>query len=161
MERGCNKQKWLSVFFCAFVLSAVVLGGAANSSEKFPDDIVEVDPVADREELIRVFSTEMTQTPEEIGQLIDGWSEAENIFTNIIAKKAGKIISHSMVIKNNINPERAFMTHVSIYDEQFIHYRPLVTKLILQKLKKSGFEVVNFFGFPPGEDELYADFNSS
>jgi hypothetical protein len=129
------------------------------SSEEFPGDLVEVDLLADREELIRVFSTEMTQTPEEIGQLIDRWPEREDIFTNIIVKKDGKIVSHSMVLRNNNNPERALMTHVSIYDKQFIHYRPLVTKFILQKLKNSGFEVVNFVGIPQGEEDLYNDFN--
>jgi hypothetical protein len=129
------------------------------SEVDFPEDIVKVDPVEDKEELVRVFATEMTQTPEQIGQIIDGWKEAQNIILNVIVKNNGEILSHSMVVKNQNDPQRAFMTHVSIYNDNFTFYRPLVTKFILNKLQKMDYKTVNLFVLPENAKELYSDFN--
>ncbi|MCY3412671.1 MAG: hypothetical protein INQ03_13620 [Candidatus Heimdallarchaeota archaeon] len=103
----------------------------------------EADAVKDREVIIRAFKTEMPQTEEEIGQIIDQWPTQENLLTNAIIRDGDELIAHSMVYINQ-NNKNAFMTAISIYKEGKEDLREQVFKYIMQKLQASDREVVNF-----------------
>lgn len=118
-------------------------------------DIVPVDPVADKTELIRVFKTEMPQTEEQIGQVIDRWQEATHVLFNYIVKHQDRIIAHSMVITNANHQDVVQMTHISIYEEDFSNYRLPMAKFILQKCKEAGYKKVHFILIPNEEFGSY------
>ncbi len=115
----------------------------------------EVDPVADREALIDVFETEMTQTREQIGAVIDGWAEnpPQNLLFNTIVKVNGKIVTHSMGFENPASGI-ASMTHISVYDEEYTHLREIQYKYQAQRLKDQGYDKIRIFGFlsDPSQD---------
>lgn len=106
------------------------------SDFKKPEYVKDVDPVEDKEALIEAFKTEMTQTPEQIGQIIDRWPEATNILANAIVKEDDKILSHSMIVTNP-DRTRATMTHISIYEKGKENLRDDVFKYLINKAKET------------------------
>lgn len=113
----------------------------SNFANKY--NVREADPVEDKGAIIEAFKTEMTQTEEEIGQIIDQWKEAPNILCNAIVREGDEIISHSMVIQNP-NNKNGFMTAISIYREGRDELRKETFLYIMKKVQKSDREVLNF-----------------
>jgi len=118
-------------------------------------DFAEVNPENDRQELIRVFSTEMTQTPDQIGGIIDQWPDNENIIMNHVSWEEGQIITHSMVFGNNNDQELAQMTHISVYDEKYQGRRAQQLHFMVQQLAEMGYQSVQVFAIPDAELESY------
>ena len=106
-------------------------------------EVRELDLVEDKIPLIRAFTTEMTQTEEEIGTIIDSWKETDAILSNAIVRQGDEIISHSMVYQNP-NNKTAAMTHISIYKEGKEDLRKQVFKYIVKRMQGTDREVLNF-----------------
>jgi hypothetical protein len=105
--------------------------------------VKELDLVEDKLPLIKAFKTEMTQTEEEIGTIIDNWKDTDAILSNAIIREGDEIISHSMVYKNP-NNKNATMTHISIYKEGKEDLRKQVFKYIMKRIQETDREVLNF-----------------
>jgi hypothetical protein len=108
-----------------------------------PNNVKELDLEVDKEPLVRAFTTEMPNTPEEIGELIDNWKDAPNIISNAIIKEGDEIIAHSMVLKTP-GDMNGFMSHISIYEEGREELRNDVFKYLVNKIKETDREVINF-----------------
>ncbi len=108
------------------------------------EEVRELDLVEDKQALIKAFQTEMPQTAEEIGTIIDNWKDATTILTNAIIREGDEIIAHSMVTQNP-NNKNANMTHISIYKEGKEELREHVFKYIMKKMQDTDREELNFF----------------
>ena len=114
------------------------------SDFQFPTSILEVDVDRDKEALIKVFQTEMNQSADQIGEILEGWKQADHIITNAIVKSNGEVIAHSMAIKFNKNPTQGMMTHISIYETGLEHLRDPIFKYVVQKMKAAQLEQATF-----------------
>ncbi|MFX1513471.1 MAG: hypothetical protein ACFFCQ_12860 [Promethearchaeota archaeon] len=104
-----------------------------------------VDPVADREELIRVFRSETPETvpTEQIAQGIDGWKERnDQIIANVIVTEGSEILSHSMLLYNQQDKTRGFLTGISIYKKGNEHLISDVYNFLCAKAKKAGIKTL-------------------
>ena len=108
-----------------------------------PAPVREVDIVTDKEPLTTAFKTEMTQTREEIGTIIDTWKDAQQVVANAIIREGDEIIAHSMITKN-AEGNRAFMTAISIYKEGKEDLRSDVFKYLVNKIKELGIPRLDF-----------------
>ncbi len=88
-----------------------------ESDYKTSGQVREVDIDNDKVPLAKAFTTEMPQTEEEILALIEAWKETDRFMANAIVREEDRVLSHSMILANQQNPERAFMTGISIYEE--------------------------------------------
>ncbi|MCG3217638.1 MAG: hypothetical protein KAR35_01445 [Candidatus Heimdallarchaeota archaeon] len=108
-----------------------------------PNNVKEVDLEADNEPLTKAFATEMPNTPEEISELISNWKDVPNIISNAIIREGDEIIAHSMVLSNP-NNMNGFMSHISIYEKGKEELRHDVFKYLINKVKETDREVLNF-----------------
>lgn len=108
-----------------------------------PDYVMDIDVDRDKAGLVKVFASEMTQTPEQIGEIIEGWREATRIVANVIVKDGEEVVAHVMIVSN---PEgtNAFMPHISIYKKGEEKYRAEIFKYMMYKMQQTDIPDLNF-----------------
>ncbi|MCG3217633.1 MAG: hypothetical protein KAR35_01420 [Candidatus Heimdallarchaeota archaeon] len=127
---------------------------------KRAEHVREFDTDLDKDALVEAFSTEMTQTKEQITAIIDNWKERENILANAIVREGDDIFSHSMAIKV-IVPEGndfVFMTGISIYKEGKEELLPDVFLYLMEVIKETGINEVRH-GVVSNLKEYYEPYN--